>query len=207
MKYVVQCGRKENEYVKRMYSEIPELEEMHDSLSTEKYAKKMDCHIAMSGFMDCMKIKQSHVHLEDDVILCRGFKEKAEHIIKQCPNDMIRFFSRPTDKFGGWSHYGLWNQCVYFPAWFKSGVVNYFENVWWQNPYNRENGWNWFDCVTNDYLRHIKKKCFVVVPSLVEHVTGPSTFGGRPHQRKAGIYIDDLFYPDLVQYIVFKEDI
>lgn len=200
MRYIVQCGRGNRQYVDAMYEEIPNLEEMHDDKETLAYADKMNCTVPMAGFMDCMKVYESHIHLEDDVILCKGFKNKIENIIAQAPHIPMRLFSRPMDKDGGWSTKKGWNQCLYLPEWALRGIVHHFETVWWQNEYNRLNDKNAFDYVIHDYLMSVGQKMWVAVPSLVEHAEGSSSLGSRPRIRKAGIFIDDMEDPDSVTW-------
>ncbi len=56
------------------------------------------------------------VLLEDDIILCKNFKERIEKVISEHPNDVINFFTLPTwyfktRKLSDFSY----NQCTYFP--------------------------------------------------------------------------------------------
>lgn len=56
------------------------------------------------------------VLLEDDVVLCKDFKETIERVINENKNYVINFFTRPTNYFT--SHYSQWfvyNQCTYYP--------------------------------------------------------------------------------------------
>lgn len=203
MRYIVQCGGDNRRKVDEMYSEIPELEEMHDDKDTEDYATRMNCHVAMAGFLDCMKVYESHVHLEDDAILCKGFKEKAEGIIAQAPNDVIKLFSRPRDKEGGPTGDCMWHQCVYFPEWFLRGTVRHFEEVWWKSELGKTKpDFTAFDCLTSSYMSSIGYKGWVCVPSLVQHADGPSSLSPRARIRRAGIFVDDLPDPDSVTWKV-----
>lgn len=202
MRYVVQCGPNIRRNVDAMYDEIPELEEMHRTTTTEDYARIMDCEVAMADFIDCLKVEGSHVHFEDDVILCKGFKEKAEGIIAQAPYDVIWFFSRPKHKDGGWIMNPGWAQCIYFPEWFKRGAVRHFEAVWWHSDYNRKHDRTAYDYVIGSYMQKMGYKAWVCVPSLVQHAIGPSALGNRPHDRPAGLFVDDMEDPDSVTWVV-----
>ena len=56
------------------------------------------------------------VILEDDLVLCQGFKEKVEKVINENNNKIINFYSEPDYYFPTEiKHYLYWNQCVYYP--------------------------------------------------------------------------------------------
>lgn len=56
------------------------------------------------------------VILEDDLVLCQGFKEKVERVIKNNSNMIINFYSEPDYYFQTEIKDCLsWNQCVYYP--------------------------------------------------------------------------------------------
>ena len=57
------------------------------------------------------------VLLEDDIVLCRNFKERIESVISKYPDTIINFFSFPNELKGSeFSHIFAYNQCTYYPA-------------------------------------------------------------------------------------------
>jgi len=56
------------------------------------------------------------VLLEDDVVLCKNFKEEIEKIIEQNKDYIINFFTKPNDYFtSNYNQFFTYNQCTYYP--------------------------------------------------------------------------------------------
>ena len=62
------------------------------------------------------------VLMEDDIILCKNFKERIEAVINERPDEIINFFTFPMDLFHSGEvegkdqvNYFCYNQCTYIP--------------------------------------------------------------------------------------------
>ena len=70
------------------------------------------------------------VLLEDDVILCRDFKNRIEQVIQERPKDLINFFTNPLTCFkSGYYIDFCYNQCTYIPFSMLNPMADYFEHV------------------------------------------------------------------------------
>lgn len=73
------------------------------------------------------------VLLEDDLVLCKGFKEKIEEVIFENPDKIINFFFAPTVYFESFSdeykdnfHF---SQCRYYPKGITDKIAKELEKV------------------------------------------------------------------------------
>lgn len=92
---------------------------LDDSYSQIEYELLIDKeHKPIESFMKQLReiSKEDCVLLEDDLILCKNFKEEIEKVISEHPNDIINFFTKPNDYFtSNYSQYFMFNQCTYYP--------------------------------------------------------------------------------------------
>lgn len=63
-----------------------------------------------------LQINDDCVLLEDDIILCRNFKQRIEQVISKFKDQIINFFTYPTFYFtSSFADNFYYNQCTYFP--------------------------------------------------------------------------------------------
>ena len=75
---------------------------LDDSFSQIEYTLLVDKeHKPVKSFIEQLEIIGDYdaIFLEDDVQLCRNFKEKVESVIKKYPDRLINFFTAPTNYF------------------------------------------------------------------------------------------------------------
>jgi hypothetical protein len=108
------------------------------------------------------------VLLEDDLVLCKNFKEEIEKVIAQYPNNIINFFTRPDFYFT--SHFSdifSYNQCTYFPKGISSILAKDIEEH--INNYTR-----YYGVALNDTLVRLHIPHLIYRPCLVQHIDGKS---------------------------------
>lgn len=189
MRYVVRTvnwkpERKEN--VKIIKQKIPELEIFTDTIGD--YYKLF--------FDICDEIDSTGaVVLEDDVLLCKNFKERLELIVLEKGFDkVINFFEKPKVKletaYIGGSNF-LWMQCVYFPP----GLPGRFEKYYDEFRKRRPTKWrgNSVDMFVSYVLVKEKIKYWRIRPTLVQHLPFDTAIGrARPKNRQTRYFIDDI---------------
>ena len=125
------------------------------------------------------------IMMQDDLILCEGFREKAINEIAQRPGDVIQFFSmRGADLTVG-SRYEAGgkfncNPCVYFPEKMTADLYSYFVENEKRFPYDKYGT----DCVVREYLKERKLKYFIVIPNLVDHAVAVSMIDKRRSSKR-----------------------
>lgn len=132
------------------------------------------------------------LYLQDDVILTRGFRDKAEALIKQYGNHRIhQFFSmrRADLSVGTRREPGrtfMMAQCFYLPAGYSEFLLN-FSYVW---PGLAKHGCA-IDTMIADFLKARRDHYWIHVPSLVQHRACVSMIDPRrSRSRQSKTFID-----------------
>ena len=133
---------------------------------------------------------KAHVHMEDDVIMCTGFRDKVEAAIAEQPDEIINFFPGSVrtevleSKWFPASNFGA-HLCVYFPAWFPVAYIDWaLANNWHPDPFCR---WNAQDYSVREFLKTVKRRYLVWHPILVQHMIGLSSIDrARDHKPFRG---------------------
>jgi hypothetical protein len=143
------------------------------------------------------------VLLEDDLILCKDFKDKIEDVIKQYPNDIINFFYNPSTYFT--THYGsafCWNQCTYYPKGISLRVAEEMGRIQKNLP-NMQ-----YDLLENVALQNLGIRHVVYRPCLVQHIDESSliqkndswfnrrTIYFEDYLNELGIKYEDAYKPE-----------
>ena len=167
------------ECVKYLMGRLPEAEFCFDRVRDhwETFTRALE----MAG-------EDSHIAMEEDVVLCRGFRDKVEAAIAERPKNVIQFFSmRRDDKTIGsrWCRSFCMNQCTYFPAGYSSKVLAF--SVSWSRRSEHPTG---TDLMVNDFLRARKEQHWIHVPSLVDHLPLRSEIGKRSRGRRSLTFTD-----------------
>lgn len=128
------------------------------------------------------------VLLEDDLILCEDFKNKIEDAIKQYPDKIINFFTRPNDYFTTHeSSIFAYNQCTYYPKGIAAKLAVKMEEGFKKNPRAQ------YDILENNALRELGIPHVQYRPCLVQHLDNDSLVGNVAHGlRRSPYFIDYL---------------
>ena len=127
----------------------------------------------VKSFIDALNTISEYdaVLLEDDLVLCKNFKEEIEKVISEYPDTIINFFTVP--EFYYTTHYSenfSYNQCTYFPKglgkllaeqmlpMYKQGIKQSYGNL------------------LSISLNRLGIPHLIYRPSLVQHIDGKSIF-------------------------------
>ena len=136
------------------------------------------------------------VLLEDDLILCKDFKNKIENVIKQYPNRIINFFTDPRVYFT--THLSsefMWNQCTYYPKGIGLIVANEMEKMHRQIPSMP------YDQVENNVLKRLNIPHIKYRPCLVQHLDNDSLIMDKTNGSRRSIYFEDYLNELNIDYI------
>lgn len=170
--------------------------ELHSSFSQIDYELLIDKdHNVRKEFANQLdSISDNDVVLmEDDIVLCRDFKNRIEKIISEHPNEIINFFSMPKDYYQSGYRYFAYNQCTYYPKEVLKDIVNRFKVKWKRTHFNTT--------PENYILIYLRgKKVFTYRPCLVQHIDNYSLL---QQKQKDGLrrtpyfidYLEDLNIP------------
>lgn len=108
---------------------------------------------------------EDSVLLEDDLELCKNFKEEIEKVISEHPNDIINFYTVPNKYFRSeYSNVFVYNQCTYYPKGIGKIVANEMTNV--RQKYKESA----YDTLENKALRNLNILVYNYRPCLVQHL-------------------------------------
>lgn len=128
------------------------------------------------------------VLLEDDLVLCKNFKEEIEKVIFEHPNDVINFFTCPNKYFT--SHYGtefVYNQCTYYPKGLAKILADKMIEL--RNKIGAEHVSS-YGSLEGMALRQLGFRNYRYRPCLVQHIDGISTYNNHMFTRNS-IYFKD----------------
>ena len=179
--------------VRKMKETIPELRVLFSNKDNV-----FENHIAL--FAWCVKSgADGIVVLEDDVQLCKNFKEKVYAVVEKHKNEVVSFFESACSKKELHSEYRsgrqfAWNQCNYYPKEIcelyanekhLQDFVEYYKTLDkpWNYPIDTYQSWIMGKNGINYWME---------VPFLVQHLPLKSNFKGRPLNRQSKYFIDDL---------------
>lgn len=131
------------------------------------------------------------VHMEEDVIITKGFVKKIRAAINQKPFNLIQFFSmRKKDITEGsrWDNNYLMNQCFYAPPTYSKQLRQFYD-VW--APHKREQHPNGTDQMICDFLKSKKEKYWIHCPSLVDHRIARSAIDPRRSSKRQSLTFMD----------------
>lgn len=131
------------------------------------------------------------VLMEDDIILCKNFKEEIEKVINQYPNNIINFFSSPSKYYT--THFTdvfVYNQCTYFPKGITKFLADkmmemYVDEV--KYPKQQRYGSLLNIVLYENHIPHI-----VYRPTLVQHIDALSTRDAQNLGRNTPYFKDYL---------------
>lgn len=155
---IIRTCRGREVFLEYLMCRLPEARVAVDTTQNAMDTFRLACRIAGDG---------EAVHMEDDVILARGFTDKLMEAIAERRDVPIQFFSmRKADKTIG-SRYDrsfLMGQCFYLPAGMSAKVLEYSQS--WGRIGEHPTG---LDTMVGDYLKANRIRHWIHVPSLVQH--------------------------------------
>ena len=174
VQYIVMAMPERQEFVDEIKEQIPELIVVNDKIRShiDTYTRALK-----------RANNKATVFLEDDIKLTSNFKMKIEKVISEKPNEFIQFFSmRKADiEIGSrWDNHFLMNQCYYVPDGFLADYIVYLEQWLKDNPDDPTGS----DLAMQMYLKKIKRKYWIHVPSLVEHRVAKSLINPRRSSKR-----------------------
>lgn len=157
--------------------------DLNYELLVDKEKKPVESFISQLKYIS----QYDSVLLEDDLILCKDFKDKIEDVIKQYPNDIINFFYNPNTYFT--THYDsnfCWNQCTYYP---KGIALKLAEAI---EPLHKSMPKIQYDMLENNALNRLGICHVQYRPCLVQHVDNDTLIqDGSSHGMRRTIYFED----------------
>ena len=194
IKYIVLCSKGNSAReanVELMKLEIPELRVINCTLDNV-----FPAHIAALNVADEY---DGVLMLEDDVQLCRNFKQRVDALIASHLREVVSMFEGACSKNEMHSEYRngrefAWNQCNYWPR----EVGKILSDPKWMIPFiewfdKRNEPWGYPIDVYQAYvLGKCKIKYWMEVPFLVQHLDMRSNFKGRSTKRQTKYFADDL---------------
>ena len=168
-----------------------QLDKTYNQISYEKLVDLE--HKPVESFIEQLKIisKYDSVLLEDDLILCKDFKNKIEEVINQYPDEIINFFTYPMRYFKTIKESGFcYNQCTYYPKGMTLLIANEIEYIL-ENDIRYKNCPQ-YDILENRALYNLKIKHIKYRPCLVQHLDYNSLVGNCPNSRRTPYFIDYL---------------
>ncbi len=141
---------------------------LDESFSQIEYELLIDKeHKPIDSFINQLKQINDYdsIFLEDDVILCKNFKEEIEKVVKEHKNEIINFYTKPTVFFS--SHYSqhfVYNQCTYYPKGSSKKIAIQMENEW-----DLAKSITDYDVLENRAIHSLKMYLFSYRPCLVQH--------------------------------------
>lgn len=176
MRVIMQTMAEREEFQRYVQSRIPHVElcvdEDHNAFNT--YVKAL----RMGG-------DGPTIHIEDDILICDAFMEKALAVIETKPTTVIQFFSlRKADLTEGSRYsqtFGM-NQCTYLPAGYGRLIADYAGGWYERSPDPIKHGA--YDVMVHDWLRSRREKHWIHVPSLVDHRESVSMIDRRRSRKR-----------------------
>lgn len=147
---------------------------------------------AIPTFLKCLCNDENDLlYLEDDVILCKDFKNELEKVFSELGKDnLIQLFSlkkviTKTTLMNGSTYCG--NVGFFIPKEMRLELVKYFNEVWSKSQCFKDNP-TAMDYLVRDFLKDNKYKYWLVVPNLIQHQEGKSVIDPRRSSKRQSLY-------------------
>lgn len=150
-------------------------------------------HKPVESFIKQLEIisEEDSVLLEDDLILCKNFKERIESVITQFPDKIINFFTCPSSYFKTREFKTFaWNQCTYYPKGVSKKLATAMREV--RESRDKSEGELQYDVLESQGLKKLGLTHIQYRPCLVQHLDGKSLIGNRTSGRMTIYFIDYL---------------
>lgn len=163
---------------------------LDDSFKQIEYELLIDSdHKPIESFIAQLKYISNFnaVLLEDDVILCRDFKNRIEAAIESHRTDIINFYTSPLQYFT--TQYSMkfsYNQCTYYPKGIADKIANKMIELY--NPELKVG----YDVLEFGALNKLKLPHLKYRPCLVQHNDKKSLITESNESRITPYFIDYL---------------
>lgn len=143
---------------------------LDESFSQIEYELLVDKeHNARKSFVEQLEylatLNEDVVILEDDVILCKNFKQRIEKVISTYDDKVINFFYNPTYWYQYYFTYSFnWNQCVYYSKEILPKLSKSMREAYTQYPNVPH------DELEGYVLSKLKIRTCIPRPCLVQHI-------------------------------------
>lgn len=147
-------------------------------------------HKPVESFVEHLSIISEYdsVLLEDDVVLCKDFKQRIEEVIGECKDKVINFFTFPSSYFT--THITFYdfryNQCTYYPKNLSKQIAN--EIIELKKRFPKEE----YDVLEGFALKNLQMVYLIYRPCLVQHLDLKSLISNNHYQRITPYFIDYL---------------
>ena len=161
-------------------------------------------HKPIKSFINQLKYisNDDSILLEDDLILCKNFKERIEEIIAQYPNSIINFYDSPYNFYFTEQRRGIkyrFNQCTYYPKGVSKLIADKMEEIW-----PRYQNIKQYDFLQAYAMDELGMSYISYRPCLVQHLDGRSIIGNSENVSTLFFidYIEELGidYKDVIQF-------
>ena len=161
-------------------------------------------HKPIKSFINQLKYisNDDSILLEDDLILCKNFKERIEEIVTQYPNSIINFYESPHDFYFTEQRRGIkyrFNQCTYYPKGISKLIADKMEEIW-----PRYQNIKQYDFLQAYAMDELDMSYISYRPCLVQHLNGRSIIGNSENVSTLFFidYIEELGidYKDVIQF-------
>jgi len=173
---IIRAMRERQHFIDYLRPKLPDAEWCFD---TQRHATMT--------FLEALQMQgdDGAVHMEEDVILTVGFREKLEREIEVRPRTLIQFFSmrgKDLTKGSRWDRNFMMAQCFYIPPNRARSLLE-FAPGWLQAHPKDQTG---LDMMVGDWLRALRWDYWLHVPSLVQHRVSQSMINPRrPKNRQS----------------------
>ena len=178
--------------------------ELDGSFSQIEYILLVDKdHRPVESFIEQLEriSKYDAVLLEDDVQLCKGFDKKIKAIIKQYPDRVINFFTRPWEYFKTKESINFsWNQCTYYPKGLAKEIASAMRVIYKDMVENKDKldkkyltstGYIQYGRLESKALEKLGLKHIQFRPCLVQHLDYESLIGNDDGTDRTTLYFVD----------------
>ena len=146
------------------------------------------------------------VLLEDDVLLCKDFKNRIEAVISQYPDQVINFYDRPWEYYKTHSSKVFsWNQCTYYPKGLAKKIADEILKVYptmlenkdkLPKKYLTSTGFIQYGILVSEALERLGLEHIRYRPCLVQHLDKKSLIGNDVSDGLSRITIYFIDYLD-----------
>lgn len=178
--------------------------ELNKSYNQIEYELLIDReHRPVESFIEQLEIISDYdaVLLEDDVLLCKDFKNRIEEVIKKYPDTIINFFTRPWEHFetGSYNQFS-WNQCTYYPKGLGKEIANQMRQIYsimlenkniLEKKYLTSTGYIQYGLLESKALENLGLEHIRYRPCLVQHLDLKSLIGNDDEAERTTIYFID----------------
>lgn len=164
---------------------------LNESYNQLEYEKLVDYnHQPVTSFINQLDYisEWDSILLEDDVLLCSDFKNIIEGVIKEYPDTIINFFTRPQEYFTThYNDYFVYNQCTYYPKGVAKDLADEMRRIYRLKP-NLQ-----YDVLENIALEKLGISHLQYRPCIVQHIDEKSLIQSKHcHKRRSPYFIDYL---------------